>query len=241
MSAVAYSDYNYIRPAELPEILVTMSTVTDEDMAARFISDAEHIIDAYVGPAPKFYVDGTGSSVAALSAGDTTWYGDRWGSRYKNYWAAGGVYVTVVDGPDDATGQSRLIVASDDGFVRLASGFSVDVPAGTLFNFSQRSRFPRWRDRMNVEMPDMPMELRRAVAFQVEYGFLFGSEAHGLSDQAVADGESTEIQSRSYASGYAESRAVGSASSKRGLALLVAPRARAELRNLLGSTGYMRG
>jgi len=239
---VAYSDYNYIRPSELPEILVTMSSVTNEDMAARFISDAEHIIDAYVGAAPKFYIDGTGESIALLASGDTVWSGNRWGNRHPNYWAAGGVYVTVVDGaPASVLGQRRLIIASDTDQVTLASGFAEDVPAGALFNFQQESRFPRWRDRMNVDMPDMPYELKRATAFQVEYGFLFGSEEAGLSEASVADGESTEIQSRSYASGYAESRAVGSASSKRGLALLIAPRARAELRNLLGATGYMRG
>jgi hypothetical protein len=238
----AYSDYNYIRPAELPEILVTMASVTDESMAARFISDAEHIIDAYVGPAPKFYIDGTGQSTALLASGATTFFGNRWGNRHPNFWARGGVYVEIVDNaPAAVIGQQRLIVASDDDVVTLASGFSAAIPAGALFNFTQRSRFPRWRDRMNLDMPDMPPELKRATAFQVEYGFLFGSEQFGLSDQGVADGESTEIQSRSYASGYAESRAVGSASSKRGLALLIAPRARAELRNLLGVTGYLRG
>jgi len=237
-----YSDYNYIRPAELPDILVTMATVTNEEMAARFISDAEHIIDAYVGPAPKFYIDSTGESDALLASGATAWFGNRWGDRHPNYWARGGVYVEIIDNaPAAVIGEERLIVASDNGFVTLASGFSVDVPAGALFNFVQRSRFPRWSDRMATDMPDMPPQVKRATAFQVEYGFLFGSEQFGLSDPSVADGESTEIQSRSYASGYAESRAVGSASSKRGLALLIAPRARAELRELLGVTGYLRG
>lgn len=239
---MAYSDFNYIRPAELPEILVTMASVTDEALAARFISDAEHIIDAYVGPAPKFYVGGSGASIAALASGDTAFYGDRWGSRYPNYWSQGGTYITVIAGaPASVLGQSRLLVGSDVNLVTLASGFAADVPAGAIFNFEQRSRFPRYWDRMNLDFPDMPMEVKRATAFQVEYGFLRGSEEEGLSEQSVADGEATEIQSRSYSSGYAESRAVGSASSKRGIAALISPRARAELYRLLGTTGYMRG
>jgi hypothetical protein len=238
----SYSDYNYITPARLPQILHSMSAVTNEAAAAKFISDAEHIIDAYVGPAPKFYIGTTGSTASLIVSGATAFPADNWGQRHPNYWAQGGVYVELVDGiPAALVGQRRLIVASANGSVTLASGFDADVPAGALFNFDQHSRFPRYWDRMNTDMPDMPFELERATAFQVEYGFLFGSEALGLSESTVADGELGEIQSRSYASGYAESRAVGGASQKQGLALLIAPRARAELRGLLTSTGYLRG
>lgn len=235
-----YSDYNYIRPAELPEILHSMSQVTNEQIAARFISDAEHIIDAYVGPAPRFYDARTGLITVTIASGDTTLVGDTFGPRRPNYYAKGGVYVELVDGTS-LVGERRLVIASDANGVTLASGFSDTVPAGATFYFVQDSHFPRWVDQDLLGTPRMPPELKRATALQVEYGYLFGSEDQGLSEPSVADGESTEIQSRSYASGYAESRAVGSASSKRGLALLIAPRARAELRNLLGSTGYMRG
>lgn len=235
---MAYSDYNYARPSQLPGFIHSMSSVTDEDLAAKFISDAEKLIDAYVGPSPKFYVTFTGDTSAAVASGATAFPSTVWSSRRPNYWAKGGVYVELVDNvPTAHVGERRLVVASTTDQVTLASGFDVDLSAGATFYFYQQSRFPRWWDQNVLADPRMPDELARITALQVEYAIEFGSEELGLGAPAVVDGEQQAVQSRTYASGYSESRAPNM---KQGLGYLLGPRPRAELRRLLSATGKLR-
>jgi hypothetical protein len=84
----------------------------------------------------------------------------------------------------------------------------------------------------------MPFDLKRAVAYQVEYAINQGSEAFGLSDTAIASDLDGDVQSRSYGSGYSESRSAGA---KRGLGTFIAPKARSILRRLMSSTGRVVG
>lgn len=237
---MAYSDYNYIQPSELPTYIHTMSSVTDETLAAKHISDAERIVDAYVGPGPKFYVDLSGETSSAVASGATTLPSTIFGSRRPNYWARGGVYVELVDGvAASLVGERRLVVASDDNQVTLASGFDAAVANGALFVYRQLSAFPRvWDQHATLALPRLPEGLKRATAFQVEYAITFGSEAFGLGDPSISDGEAALVQSRTYGSGYSETRIP---TSKQGLAYLIAPRARAELYRLINAAGRTRG
>lgn len=236
---MAYSEFNYIRPSELPAFIHAMASVTDETLAAKFISDAEQIIDAYVGPSVPFYTSLTGTVSANVASGATTLPASIWGRRRPNHWAKGGVYVELIDGVSATLlGQSRLIVASDDEQVTLASGFDEALSAGVAqFFFKQDSKFPRLQDQNTLATPRLPDELKRAAAYQVEYGFQFGSQELGLGDPDIADGEAGLVQSRTYGSGYSESRVPNM---KQGLGYFIAPKARVQLRQLLGATGWMR-
>lgn len=234
---MAYSEFNYVQPGQLAGFIHGMASVTDEVLAAKFISDAEKLVDVFVGPAPKFYVQLTGSTTAAIASGATAFPSLTWGSRRPNYWAKGGVYVELVDGvPASQVGQSRLIIASTDNQVTLASGFDADLSADATFYFYQRSRFPRLWDQNTLADPMMPDELARITALQVEYAIEFGSEERGLSASSIVDGEQALVQSRTYASGYSESRVPNL---KQGVAYLLGPRPRAELRRLINCTGYL--
>lgn len=235
-----FSEYNYLTPEELPELIPTMSSVTDPVLAARFISDAEKVIDAFAGPGPYFYPRVTGRVETTIASGATTLTSRIFGRRRPNYWASGGVYVKLISGvPDSIVGQRRLVIASaSPDMVTLASGFAVDVPSGAQFEYRQESQFPRRWDSNILGDPDLRPLLKNAVAAQVEYGIFFGSEKYGLGDPAVITDEAGAVSQRSYGTGYSEARDVNRAA---GLAVWIAPRARVLMRRLLSNTGRMRG
>lgn len=236
-----YSQFNYLTTSGLAELIHTMSGVTDHALAAKFITDAERFIDAYIGQSQKFYTDLTGSLSSAAVSGATALSASVFGNRRTNYWAAGGNYVRLTaipgSGAHPSVGQKRLIVASASGTVTLASGFDVNLAAGVEFVMHQESRFPRWCDTDPWGTPWLPEHLAQAVAWQVEYGIQFGSESYGLGDSDVATGEDATVQARTYGSGYSETRVPGE---RRGLAVWVAPKARAILRDVIAATGRLR-
>lgn len=234
-----FSEYNYLRPSELPTFIHTMSGVTNAAQAAQFISDAEAIVDRIAGGAPHFYPELTAELAVSVASGAATWPASMFGSRSTNYWAKGGVYIEVQEAADTSlVGQRRLVVGSTTDQVTLVSGFDAVAAIGTRFNLRQVSVFPRFRDQDLRGDPRMPFELKRAVAYQVEYGINEGSEAFGLSDTGIASDPDRGVQSRSYGSGYSESRAP---TERRGLAVFAAPKARAIMRRLMNSTGRIVG
>jgi hypothetical protein len=235
---VPYSVYNYILPSELAAYIHSMASVTNEAVAATFISDAERVVDAFVGPGRKFYPRLGGETAAEIASGATTLTAEIFGDRRPDYWAAGGAYITLVSAADSSlNGERRLIVASlNPNTVTLVSGFDAVLAAGAQFYFQQESAFPRIWDQDTWGNPDIPELLKAAVAAQVEYGIVYGSEAFGLGDTDIAADTSGDITSRSYGSGYSESR---DARRKDGMAVWIAPRARVLLRQLLSSTGRL--
>lgn len=235
-----FSEYNYVATGELADLIPSMATVTNPTLAAQFISDAEMVIDAFAGPGPYFYPRLSGRFDALLASGSTDVTASIFGRRRPNYWAQGGVYMKVVSSSESTiVGQSRLVVASaSPDTVTLASGFLVDAPAETQFTYRQESQFPRRWDVNTLGDPDMRPLLKRAVAAQVEYGIQFGSEAFGLGDPAVVTDDSGAVTQRSYGTGYSEARDPNRAA---GLARWIAPRARVLMRQLLSSTGRIRG
>ena len=241
---MAYSRFNYLGTSGLAALIPTMSGVTDHALAAKFITDAERMIDAYVGPMPKFYSDLTGALDAQLASGALTISGSSFGNRRPDYWAKGGHYLIITDVPGTPTsaliGTKRLIVASTSGTVTLATGYDEAVPSGTSYYTHQESRFPRWCDSDPRGTPRLPDELGQATAWQVEFGIAYGSESYGLGDDAVVTGDDGAVSSRTYGSGYSESRVTGAgAGSIAGLAAWVAPKVRAILRSIVNATGRL--
>lgn len=238
----AYSEFNYLTPSGLLQYARSMSTITNETLAAGFITDAERVIDAYVGPGPRFapcltltLVTGAASGATTLASVDGLSPGER-----KNYYACGGSYIEVLDpitGAITLVHQRRLVVTSSGQTLSLASGFPAALPAGTQLEFRQVSAFPRAWDIDLYGAPRLPEGLAAAVAAQVEFGIAFGSEGFGLSDPAIAVDEG-DVTSRTYSSGYSESRRPAG---YQGLATYLAPRARYLLSRLVHSAGYLRG
>ena len=239
-----YSQFNYIGTSGLAELIHTMSGVTDHTLAAKFITDAERMLDAYVGPSQKFYTDLTGDLAAPVTSSGTTLSAGVFGNRRTNYWAAGGHYVRLTAVPGSGAhalvGAKRLIVASTSGTVTLASAFGTNMAAGVQFVLHQESRFPRCIDTDPWGTPRLPEQLAQAVAWQVEYGIQYGGESYGLGDNAVVTGDDEAVQTRTYSSGYSETRVPGVAGGRAGLSAWVAPKARAILRDIMAVTGRLR-
>lgn len=232
---MATSDFNYITPSALAGYIHTMSGVTNEALAVKFINDAEVLIDAYVGHHVRFIAnDLTGNPSSAVASGATTLPSTRFGDRRPNYWAKGGVYIELLN--EDGAGQSRLITTSTTNSVTLLSGFSVALSATTEFLVHQKSKFPRWVDQDPFGSPRMPDLLERAAAWQVEYGIHFGSEEFGLGDTAVSTNEEADVQSRTYGSGYSETRIP---TLNHGMARFLAPKTKAIMRELMNVTGKL--
>ncbi len=235
-----FSVYNYLNPTELAQYIHTMAAVSNQALAASFISDAERVIDAFAGPSPPYYTDLTGTTAATMAPLQTDLTATLFGDRRPAYWARGGVYIHVVSSSEASIiGERRLVVNSaGTNTITLASGFATSVPSGTQFDYRQESVFPRIWDRTTLSDPRLPdMLLKPAVAAQVEYGIDAGSEAFGLSETALVTDKDGSVLQRSYGSGFSESR---DAARTNGLALWIAPKARVFMRRLLNSTGYIR-
>lgn len=235
---MAHSDFRYIAPSELPTYILTLSGITNQALAAKHISQAERLIDAYVGPQQRFYSPELTGKVGAAASG-VSLQADVFGQRLRNYWAHGGLYVRVLENPGgpNSVGEQRLVVASNSDTVTLVSAFTDTLAVGARFEIRQLSAFPRWVDRAPLDVPRIPEEVKLATAWQVEYGIRYGSEAYGLSDPSVVTDERGDIQSESYGSGYSVTR--DTRRSKDGLGVWVAPKSRAILRRLLNSTGRL--
>jgi hypothetical protein len=212
-----------------------MSGVTDEALSVKFINDAEVLIDAYVGKHVRFIAhDLTGKPSAVVASGSTTLPSTTFGDRRPNYWAKGGVYVHLLN--ESGAGQKRQIIASTTDSVTLLTGFTVALSETTEFMVHQESKFPRFVDQDPFGSPRLPDVLEQAVAFQVEYGIHFGSEEYGLGDTAVSTNEEADVQSRTYGSGYSETRIP---TLNHGMARFIAPKTKAILRDLLKVTGRL--
>jgi hypothetical protein len=229
---VPFSDFNYVTVSGLSRY-ISVASGASEEYLARCISDAERIVDAYVAHWPGMYPEQGVSLAAPLLSGETTVQVSNMAGQLPNYWARGGHYLIVNDG--DAVDQARLIVASNGSTLTLASGFTADVSADARLSTEQRSLFPRYCDQDVHGTPRLPEALARATAYQVEFGWEFGSAEEGLgAPGAIAP--LAGVTSRTYASGYSESR---NAEDSRGLAAYLSPKARNILQGLMNQTGYL--
>jgi hypothetical protein len=227
---VAYSAFHYLATSELTDYVHTLSSVTDAALAAKFIGDAERMIDAYVGTWERFYWPLGATLASTLASGATS------GTLTDAlpYPARGGLFLTLLSG----TPARRLIVSADGASFVLASGFDVAVgTAAAQLQVEQASVFPRACDVDEYGDPILPEWLKVAVAWQVEYALHAGGESFGLGAPAMTTNRGG-LQSRSYAGGYAETY---NPADQTGMALLVAPKVRALLRRHLKATGTLRG
>lgn len=223
--------YQYLTPAEYADLDLSVSGITNSALAERHISLAERLVDAYCRGWRPFYPRLTGTADSGTTS--STLVAGVFGEENPNYWAVGGLYVRVIDGP--AAGQERLVTASTGGQVTLASGVS-GLAAGAQFTVDQRSVFPRDRD-WDFELPFVPEPVKLAVAFQIAYGVRSGSEAFGPWEADVVRGERASVTSETYGSGYSYQRAQGALLTES--ARLIAPQARMLLRGFVNRTGRL--
>ncbi len=215
------SRFKYLTPAELIEFDLSLGGITDEDKAVQHISYAERIIDSIVGRWPRFY---TPESFVPTFVSGTTLKADTFSREPVGYYSAGGLYVIGIEGP--GAGEAHLISGHvAPSTVILQEAWNVPPTSQSTLVLRQRSVFPRGQDtyRAGKVVPFILEAVKEAVANQVSYGTSFGSEAFGLWDPTVITDEDGDVQSRTYGSGYSESR---NTARREGTAVWAAPQAR---------------
>lgn len=235
MSATA-SRRQYLTVAELQEYADI--TVTDAAEAYDQISQAEELIDAYVGPQQKAVMHtlhGQVSSVAALVITDT--HGNTPLYRDTDYFK--GCEIEIIGGT--GAGQRRTISesAKEAKSITVSEAWTTAPDTTSVFRIYQLGKFPRQGDGHNVPGENttpphiyrfIPEAVRRATAAQVEYMIQMGAD-YFSSDQSDKQSESI--------GNYAYSKGGGNAGSAHPRVLMTAPKARALLRGIKNSTGRL--
>jgi hypothetical protein len=223
------SEYKYLTADEYALYDLGVSGITNAALAEKHISYAEKLIDAYCGAWPRFYVETTG---IPTSVSGTTIASSVFGTYFPDYWAAGGLYLHIYDGP--AAGEERLIVSSaSDGEIVLASGIA-GMTTASAFILRQYSVFPRYKDVDFAETPFVPRQVKMAVACQVAYGVQVGSEGAGMWYSDPVSNARADLTSESYGSGYSYSR---DARRVQGPSQFIAPQAALHLRGFVWRIG----
>jgi hypothetical protein len=154
-------------------------SVTDIDEADDVISQAEELIDAYVGFQDKFYEGELMGKASSASATSITLQTNQLTSFNKDFFK--GMEVEIVGGA--GAGERRGITASTGSGVLTVNEFSTDLDETSIYRIYQLGKFPRKEDVFydsnsgdNVYYKSIPEAVKRAVASQVEYIIEMGDE-----------------------------------------------------------------
>lgn len=212
-------------------------TVTDQAEAWDRISQAETLIDAYVG-AQDVGPNRQYSGIITAIDPDGTIITDTDDNSDLNVAVGRLQYsqITMLSGP--AAGESRRIIENNDVArnITLAEAFSTNPEVGDYFNIHQLGKFPRIKDRHYTRdqtyLATIPSQLTQAVAAQVAFQIAKGDEYFAGGDSEL---QSERIGDYSYSKGGGGS----GGSSPSALSSLIAPRAKVLLRGFVNRTGRL--
>jgi len=220
------SKRNYVTTTEVDE-LVGSGSSTDLQ-----ISEAEEIIDAWVGPQKK-HIDqeytGRASAGAAQAITLQTSQQNIYDVDYFKW-----CQVEIIGGT--GAGQRRICTASTKaGVLTVDSAWTTAPDSTSFYKIYQLGKFPRYHDvefyseqSPSTYYKSIPEAVKRATAAQVEYIAAMGDDFF-KTDQA--DKQSESIGDYSYSKGG------GSSTGALSISKLIAPKARALLRGIKNSIG----
>lgn len=205
-------------------------TVTDDTEAEDQISQAEEMIDDYVGYQDKLLSRSITGRASAADAGSLT-LETYMISAYQNtidYFA--GLHCEIIGGT--GIGQIRKITASSvTGVLTFESDFSPALDATSMYKIYQLGKFPRCKDQFlnSREIPNrlyksIPEEIKRATAAQMQYVIEMGPAFF------ASNGEETSESIGDYSVTKKSGGGVNS---------LIAPKARQLLRGIMNRTGRL--
>lgn len=201
-------------------------TVTDADEGADRISQAEELIDAYVGYQDKFFDREISGKAVTGSTTSLTLQTSQQNSVQNDYYK--GMQIEIIGGT--AIGEISKITASTYAGVLTLETLDTAVDSTSIYRISQLGKFPRkkdvWYDSESGDdkyYKQIPEAVRRAVAAQVEYMIEMG-DAYFETDKASYDSESIGDYSYSKKSGASIDR-------------LIAPKAKQLLRGIMNRKG----
>lgn len=214
----------YLTQAELEEFAdIDVTNVTEGDDK---ISQAEELIDAYVGPQDKFY---QGELVGKAQSGSTTGFklqSEHIDTNQSDYWKD--CEVEIVGG--SGVGETKRITASDNAGNITTDTFSTALDNTTIYKIYQMAKFPRFKDctfesqHTSKWYKSIPEMVKRATAAQLEYMInmgdkFFSTDASKKTSESIGD--------------YAYSKEGSSASIEN----LIAPKAKNFLKGILNRKG----
>jgi hypothetical protein len=218
---------NYLTQAELAQFADISITNTAE--ADDKISQAEEIIDSYVGHQERFLQYVIEGKVSA--GGSTTQFtlDTRHISSYPytDYFA--GMMVEILGGTN--AGERRRITGSSSSGVITAEAFTSAFDTTSVYHIFQIGKFPRKKDMFfnSYETPNkfyrhIPEAVKRATAAQVEYMIemgdkFFATDASEKTAESIGD--------------YSYSKKEATAGANK----LIAPKARMLLKGITNRTG----
>lgn len=217
---------NYLSIAELEEYADI--DVTDNDKGLDRISQAEELIDTYVGFQNKFF----DCDIVGLAVGGTTTQltlqDDHQDVYEKDYFD--GCMVEIIKGTNK--GERRLCTGSTKAGVLTTEAFTTAIDDTSFYKVFQIGKFPRYEDVTYHDyggtpqyLKSIPEAVKRAVAAQVEFMISKG-DAYFASDKS--DYQSENIGNY----GYTKRSGVSD-----GIERLIAPKAKSLLRGIRSIVG----
>lgn len=195
----------YLSQAELEQFANIQVEITEE--ADDVISQAEEIIDSFVGYQEKFF----GSELKGLAVGGSTTTisleTEHQNVYQKNYFQ--GCEVEIIGGT--GAGQRRTISSSTyAGQITVSEAFDTAPTVGSFYRIYQLGKFPRVQDVEYYTKSEpytyykaIPENVKRAVAAQVEFIVEMGN-SYFNSDKTRKQSESLGDYSYSYGNGGQE-------------------------------------
>lgn len=212
------------------EQFADITSTNDTEFEDR-ISQAEELIDAYVGPQPKHFSTIYHGQITALTNSNKTIADTSTSSQltsadnYFNY-----SVIEIIGGT--GAGQQAFINASNqtNKTITMASAFSTTPDTTSVFRIYQFGKFPRYQDVYSgpsgtTYYKSIPEAVKRAVAAQVLF----------MINEADTLDNSTK-KSESFLN-YSYDR--GDSASPSAISKLISPRAKVLLRGIVNRTGRL--
>lgn len=225
LSTQPTSRRGYLSQTELEQM--ANITVTDPTEADDRISQAEEIVDAYVGPQDKYMVE-TVKGLAAAGGSNTITLEQSQQNNYDiDYFKLCDVEILGGTG----VGQRRKCTTSTKAGVLTVDTWDTQPDNTSFYKISQIGKFPRICDvetysnnGTTTYYKTIPEAIKRAVAAQIEYVIEMG-------DSFFA-GDKSEMESESIGD-YSYTKGKGIAS----MGKLIAPKAKLLLKGIFNRTG----
>ena len=216
----------YLSQGELEQL--ANITITDTDEADDRISQAEELIDAYVGPQDKYMEESITGLAAAAGASSLTLESSQQNNYDIDYFKL--CEIEILGGT--GAGQRRKITASTKaGVLTVGSAWVTTPSTDSFYKISQIGKFPRTCDvetytsgSNTTYYKAIPEAIKRAVAAQI--GFVIE-----MGDSFFA-GDKSEMESESVGD-YSYSKGQGIANIYR----LISPKAKMLLKGIINRTG----
>ena len=209
--------------AELADITITNTTEAEDQ-----ISQAEEMIDAYVGVQDKFYKSQLTALAAGGSSNGLTLNTQHQNTYNKNYFS--GCQIEIIGGT--GAGQRRIISTSTKaGAIVVTENWTTTPDSTSFYKITQLGKFPRCNDvyfdsinAADTYYKSIPEAVKRAVAAQMQYIIEMGQEFFA--------GDQTDKQSESIGD-YSYTNAQGASGANK----LIAPKAKILLRGIKNIKG----